>query len=192
MKILTVIAYGLLTFAITASATSPRPEWPNGDGHHGGGGSSVSSQSSIEYINNDSSAASEVVSSNQATVQFKRQEVANSVSSLALPYCGEGGGAGNKSGSFNIGGVTYPCEIAILIPQMLSQVKRLENAANQYPSGSFERNQKLAQASKLEQDVQEILGVDAVKYLHGRSKTAGLGGLMRDSWPILILIGLAL
>jgi len=187
-----VVMYGLSTNI--ANASSPTPGQQSSYSSNSGGGGPVNSQSSIDHINSDSEASSEADSSSQTTLQIRQryEETARAVSSLNLSYCADGGGAGDKNASFNVGGTSYTCEVAQAIPQMLSAIPMLLKAAESYPQGSDIQKAELAKAKKILDEVYVILGEELPDYIHSRSNTAPFGAFMKDTWFVWGLLLIAL
>lgn len=198
MKILIILAviYGLST-ANTAGAVNAGnapPGWGSGHDHNSSYDSSTSSQSAINGIDSDSQSDSQINDSSQTTMQIRQryEETARAVSSLNLAYCADGGSAGDKNASFNVGGVSYVCEVAQAIPQMLSAIPSLIKAAESYPNGSDIQQAEIAKAKKILDEVAVILGEELPGYIHSRSYTAPIGAFFRDTWAIWGLLLIAL
>ncbi len=187
-----VVIYGLLSSISHASSPSYGQQGRYSNDSHSG--SSSSSQLAVEQINSDSSSDSQINSSDQTIMQVRNryEEAAQAVNSLNLAYCADGGGAGDKSASFNVGGVSYVCEVAQSIPQMLSAIPSILKAAESYPAGSNIRKAEIAKAKKILDEVYVIVGEELPSYIHSRSNTAAFGAFFRDTWFVWGLLLIAL
>jgi len=190
MRLLWVVIYGCLTASTSAIAS-----FGNGAG---GIDSTIthtdSSDRSIDAsIDMVDSGSQEVISSNQTISNIKRihEEAARTVN-LTLSYCQEGAAASDTNGSITLGGMSYVCEVAGGVPQMLSAVPVLLKSAERYPAGSDERKAELDKAQKIIDKVTTILGDDLPEYIEDRSNTAAIGGFFRDTLPIWIIIAICL
>lgn len=107
------------------------------------------------------------------------EAVAQAVSSLNLGRCTNGGGAGDKRASFNVGGSDYLCDITYTVPLITGK------AMNLYKQG------RLDEAYAELQKIDELIDM-AVDYLHKRSYTAPWGAWFRDLWWLLAIALVAL
>ena len=163
---------------------------------YSGGAAAVSGQDSVhtgsysEGHHHHGEAPGDTVSGNQTLVQLQKEfkEVSRSISSLNLSYCQDGMGGSNKSGSINIGGVNYTCEVANAVPQMLSVVAPLLKDAESYPVGHKMRERRKAEAREVLNRVYQILGKDLPDYIERQSDFAKIwGGFKSIIVPILIV-----
>jgi len=190
------VIYGL---SITNTAGANNPGLPPGNGgsvhsHNSSYDNSTSSQSVIDGIDNDSRSDSTINDSRQTLIQIRSEwkEAAQAVSSLNLAYCSDGGSAGDRSASFNVAGVSYVCEVAQSIPQMLSAIPVILKAAESYPDGSEIQKYELDKAKRILNEVAVILGEELPNYIHSRAKTAPIGAFFRDTWFMWGLLLIAL
>ena len=106
-------------------------------------------------------------------------EVAQTVSSLHLGRCSNGGGAGDKRASFNVGGSDFLCDITYTVPLITGKATNLWEQGR-YPEAYAEL-----------QKIDHLIDM-AVDYLNDRSKTASFGAWFRDLWWVLAIALVAL
>ena len=70
-----------------------------------------------------------------------------------------------------------------------AKTRILISQAEKYGPGTFEQQEKLAEARDILSKVHDLLGVELYEYLKGRGDTASIGANARDLWwiPLLIL-----
>ena len=189
MIIRALVIYGL--FSVGAMASYPQQHGSGDSSASGVGGDSsavVSIGSSDKNIDVGSSASNELNTRDTTVIRQEASQVANAVASLSLPFCGDGSGGSTKSGSFNIGGTSYSCEVSRLVAVMDEHSSNLLIRANQYPPGSFERNQAIDRAAQLQTKIFKILGDDSVEYLTNRGNTAAWSTWIKDFWPVILAV----
>jgi len=201
MKTATILAiagviYGLSTINPAGANNPGLPSNGGGNGHshNSNNDSTTSSQSVIDGINSDSRSDSTINDSSRQIIQIRSewQEAAQAVNSLNLAYCSDGGSAGDRNASFNVAGVSYVCEVAQSIPQMLSAIPVILKAAESYPDGSEIQKYELDKAKRILNEVAVILGEELPNYIHSRAKTAPIGAFFRDTWFMWGLLLIAL
>lgn len=138
----------------------------------------------------DSATNVEIGDAIQNTI-YEYEAVAQSVSSLNLPYCADGAGAGDKSGSFNVGGLAYICELQMAMQITLASVPAELEAAKNCKDDPEQVQIHLARAHDALNRVSHM-SRKAFEYIDKREHTAAAGSFFRDVWWILGLIALAL
>ncbi len=107
------------------------------------------------------------------------EAVAQAIGSLHLGRCTNGGGAGSKRASFNVGGSDFLCDITYIVPLITGKAKNLYNQGL-HDEAYFEL-----------QKIDELIEM-ALNYLHDREKTASWGAWFRDLWWIMAIVLVAL
>tara|TARA_R110002020_G_scaffold42958_1_gene125285 strand:- start:2355 stop:3107 length:753 start_codon:yes stop_codon:yes gene_type:complete len=124
------------------------------------------------------------------SVTTEYEAVAETVSSLNLAHCSDGGSVGDDSRSFNIGGVNYICEITMAMPVALLIVEAELAAARNCKDDSEMQQEHLARAHEALEEA-KAMASHAADYVDNRSWTANIGSFFRDTWwgfAILLLV----